>query len=115
MPNVESAGVCSPSTRRTSPQRRGTMASSPRATPAISGAGRARSTRHTDAPALSPTPGGLYAPPMAVTDDFLQYVLEQLAGLGHVVQRRMFGGAGLYHDERFFGLIARDTLYFKVD
>jgi len=52
---------------------------------------------------------------MAVTDDFLQYVLEQLAGLGHVVQRRMFGGAGLYHDERFFGLIARDTLYFKVD
>lgn len=52
---------------------------------------------------------------MAVTDDFLQYVLEQLAGLGQVTPRRMFGGVGLYHEERFFGLIAGDTLYFKVN
>jgi DNA transformation protein len=27
----------------------------------------------------------------------------------------MFGGFGLYCDGRFFGLIARDTLYLKVD
>src|SRR5260370_41062982 len=27
----------------------------------------------------------------------------------------MFGGVGLYHEERFFGLIAGDTLYFKVN
>ena len=52
---------------------------------------------------------------MAVTDDYLQYVLEQLAGLGTVTPRRMFGGVGLYHEERFFGLIAGDTLYFKVN
>jgi DNA transformation protein len=52
---------------------------------------------------------------MPVTDDYLQYVLEQLAGLGHVTPRRMFGGVGLYHEERIFGLIARDTLYFKVN
>lgn len=52
---------------------------------------------------------------MAVTDDFLQYVLEQLGGLGHVTPRRMFGGVGLYHEDRIFGLIARDILYFKVD
>lgn len=52
---------------------------------------------------------------MAVTDDFLQYVLEQLAGLGHVTPRRMFGGVGLYHEERIFGLITLDTLYFKVN
>ena len=52
---------------------------------------------------------------MAVTDDYLQYVLEQLAGLGHVTPRRMFGAVGLYHEERFFGLISRDTLYFKVN
>jgi DNA transformation protein len=52
---------------------------------------------------------------MAVTDDYLQYVLEQLAGLGRVTPRRMFGGVGLYHEERFFGLIAGDTLYFKVN
>ena len=52
---------------------------------------------------------------MSVSDDFLHYVLEQLAGLGGVAPRRMFGGVGLYHEERFFGLIARDTLYFKVN
>jgi DNA transformation protein len=52
---------------------------------------------------------------MAVTDDFLQYVLEQLAGLGQVAPRRMFGGVGLYHEERFFGFIAGGTLYFKVN
>jgi DNA transformation protein len=52
---------------------------------------------------------------MPVTDDYLQYVLEQLAGLGHVTPRRMFGGVGLYHEERFFGIITRDTLYFKVN
>ena len=52
---------------------------------------------------------------MPYSDDYLQYVLEQLAGLRGAVSRRMFGGAGLYHDELFFGLIAADTLYFRVD
>jgi DNA transformation protein and related proteins len=52
---------------------------------------------------------------MAVTDDYLQYALEQLAGLGRVITRRMFGAVGLYHEGRFFGLIADDTLYFKVN
>ena len=52
---------------------------------------------------------------MAVSDDYLHYVLDQLAALGHIASRRMFGGVGLYHDERFFALISRDTLYFKVN
>lgn len=52
---------------------------------------------------------------MAVSDDYLAYVLEQLAGLGDVSSRRMFGGAGLYCDEYFFGLIADDVLYLRVD
>ena len=52
---------------------------------------------------------------MAVSKEYLQYVLEQLSGLGVVVSRRMFGGVGLYHDARFFGFITGDTLYFKVN
>jgi DNA transformation protein len=52
---------------------------------------------------------------MPVTDDYLQYVLEQLSGLGHVSARRLFGGVGLYHQDRIFGLIFRDILYFKAD
>jgi DNA transformation protein len=47
--------------------------------------------------------------------DFLAYVLDQLAGLEDVTSRRMFGGAGLYCDEFFFGLIADDVLYLRVD
>ena len=38
---------------------------------------------------------------MALSSDFLQYVLEQLSGIGHVDFRKMFGGAGLYHDDLF--------------
>jgi len=52
---------------------------------------------------------------MAVSEEFLQFVLEQLAGLGQARTRRMFSGVGLYCGEVFFGLIAGDVLYFKVD
>jgi DNA transformation protein len=52
---------------------------------------------------------------VTVSADYLAYVLDQLAQLGEVSARRMFGGAGLYCDEFFFGLIADDTLYLRVD
>ncbi len=52
---------------------------------------------------------------MTVSGDFLAYVLDQLTQLGGVSSRRMFGGAGLYCDEFFFGLISDDTLYLRVD
>ena len=44
---------------------------------------------------------------MAVSRDYLQYVLEQLAGLGELRSRRMFGGAGLYCAEVFFAIVSR--------
>jgi len=53
---------------------------------------------------------------MPYSSDYLQYVLDQLAGLQGAVSRGMFGGAGLYCDDLFFGLIASDdTLYFRVN
>lgn len=52
---------------------------------------------------------------MTVSADYLQYVLDQLAALDNVSSRRMFGGVGLYSDELFFGLIAEDALYLRVD
>ena len=51
---------------------------------------------------------------MPSSNDYLEYVLEQLGGLGRVRSRRMFGGFGLYCAEQFFALIFDDTLYFKV-
>src|SRR5690348_4853680 len=52
---------------------------------------------------------------MATSNQFLDYVTEQLQGLERLISRRMFGGAGLYKDEIFFGLIYKDRLYFRTD
>lgn len=52
---------------------------------------------------------------MAVSASYLQWVVEQLnsAAPDGVTSRRMFGGAGLYCQEFFFGLVADDALYFR--
>jgi DNA transformation protein len=52
---------------------------------------------------------------MRVSDGFRAFVLEQLAGVASVRGRAMFGGVGLYADDIFFGILAADTLYLKVD
>jgi DNA transformation protein len=52
---------------------------------------------------------------MAVTKDYLAFVIEQLEGVTRIATRRMFGGVGIYADALFFALIDNDTLYFKVD
>ena len=52
---------------------------------------------------------------MAVSASLAALLREQLAPLGQITVRRMFGGAGVYCDGLMFGLIARDALYFKVD
>ncbi len=52
---------------------------------------------------------------MAVSDEFIDYVIDQLAAWGEVSARRMFGGAGLYCDGTMFGLITDDVAYLKVD
>ena len=51
---------------------------------------------------------------MAVSAEFLEYVLDQLADWGEVRAKRMFGGAGLYRQGKMFGLIANDVAYLKV-
>ena len=52
---------------------------------------------------------------MAISDEFVDYVIDQLRGWGEVTARRMFGGAGLYCEGVMFGLIADDVAYLKVD
>ena len=52
---------------------------------------------------------------MAVSGEYLAFVLEQLHEAGEVASRRMFGGVGLYLGEVFFALISDDTLYLRVD
>ena len=52
---------------------------------------------------------------MPKSQEYLEYVLEQLERFGGVTARRMFSGSGLYQHDVFFGLIFSDTLYFKVN
>ena len=52
---------------------------------------------------------------MSVSDEFVEFLLDQLSGWGGVTARKMFGGAGLYRDGKMFGLIAGDVAYLKVD
>jgi DNA transformation protein and related proteins len=52
---------------------------------------------------------------LAVSKSYRQFVLDQFEDLGEVTPRDMFGGVGLYWRDVFFGIIARDALYLKVD
>ncbi len=52
---------------------------------------------------------------MARRSEFADYLCELMAPLGVIRARAMFGGWGLYCDERFFALIVDDTLYLKAD
>jgi len=52
---------------------------------------------------------------LKVTDAFRTFVLDQLDGLDDVVPRAMFGGVGVYCRGVFFGILASDVLYLKVD
>jgi DNA transformation protein len=52
---------------------------------------------------------------MGVSGEFVDYVVEQLAGWGAVSVRRMFGGAGLYREGTMFAVLADDVAYLKVD
>jgi DNA transformation protein len=60
-------------------------------------------------------PGARRLNPLAVTPGFRSFVLDQLEELGGVVPRSMFGAVGLYRDGLFFGIVAGDVLYLKVD
>lgn len=50
---------------------------------------------------------------MAVSNDFLQFVLDQLSNWSTIPIKRMFGGVALYHNELVFGIIMNDTMYFE--
>jgi DNA transformation protein and related proteins len=52
---------------------------------------------------------------LRVTPEFRDFVLDQLARLPQLRSKPMFGGVGLYSGDCFFGIVAADELFFKVD
>lgn len=52
---------------------------------------------------------------MAVSSEYVEFIVEQLERLGPVKTRQMFSGMGLYFDDMMFGVIFGEALYFKAD
>jgi len=52
---------------------------------------------------------------VAVDNDYVAWILEQLSAARGISLRRMFGAVGLYRGDIFFAIISDGTLYFKVD
>jgi DNA transformation protein len=52
---------------------------------------------------------------MVASDSFAEFLCEQLAPLGRVTMRRMFGKTGVFCDGLMFAMVTDDTLYFRVD
>ncbi len=50
---------------------------------------------------------------MASTQEFVDFVVEQITGCGEINAKKMFGEYGIYADGKIFGLICNDKLYLK--
>src|SRR5215467_7618978 len=52
---------------------------------------------------------------MVASPDFADFLRDQLAPLGHITTRRMFGKTGVFCDGVMLGMVTDNTLYFRVD
>ena len=52
---------------------------------------------------------------MVASDTYAEFLREQLAPLGRVTMRRMFGKTGVFCDGVMFAMVTENTLYFRVD
>jgi len=52
---------------------------------------------------------------MTASDGFAEFLSDQLASLGRITLRRMFGKMGVFCDGFMLGMVSDNTLYFRVD
>ena len=52
---------------------------------------------------------------MVASETFAEFLREQLAPLGRVTMRRMFGKTGVFCNGVMLGMMTDNTLYFRVD
>ena len=52
---------------------------------------------------------------MVASDGFAEFLRDQLAPLGRITMRRMFGKTGVFCDAFMLGMVRDNTLYFRVD
>ena len=52
---------------------------------------------------------------MVASDSFAEFLREQLAAIGPLAMRRMFGKTGVFCNGLMFAMVTNDMLYFRVD
>ena len=52
---------------------------------------------------------------MVASETYADFLHEQLAPLGRLSLRRMFGKTGVFCDDVMFAMVTENTLYFRVD
>ena len=52
---------------------------------------------------------------MVASDSFAEFLREQLASLGPITMRRMFGKTGVFCGGLMLAMVRDNTLYFRVD
>ncbi|MEP2773715.1 MAG: TfoX/Sxy family protein [Fulvivirga sp.] len=52
---------------------------------------------------------------MAVNEDYLNFINDQLSGLGGHETKRMFGGIGFFKEGLMFGMIGKNAFRLKAD
>jgi DNA transformation protein and related proteins len=52
---------------------------------------------------------------MVASPEFVNFLCDELAPLGHVTTRRMFGKTGVFCEGVMLGMVAENVLYLRVD
>jgi len=52
---------------------------------------------------------------VVASNDFADFLRDQLAPLGHITMRRMFGKSGVFCGGVMLGMVSDNTLYVRVD
>ncbi|HKS73769.1 MAG TPA: TfoX/Sxy family protein [Terriglobales bacterium] len=52
---------------------------------------------------------------IVASSEYAEFLREQLASLGHITMRRMFGKTGIFCDGTMLGMVTENILYFRVD
>ena len=52
---------------------------------------------------------------MTVSENFIEYILDQLSDWKGISTRKMFGGLAIYRYGKIFAFVGDDIIYLKVD
>ena len=52
---------------------------------------------------------------MAFNEEFKDFVMDQMDGMSGITVKKMFGGAGIFHESKMFAILHKSQMFLKVD